>query len=130
MMERRFISVAMALSILTLAVSPVLAAKQVYTLALDQPAPVVSPVTFTATRSVVRNDAKIAWINVYCHDAGHVTIYDTEYPVQWGTFDSLIGHSASFDLTPGSDHCWAALVTSIDYEPRHGDPVLFFRVAP
>lgn len=123
-MRRAILGLGLALAL----ASPAYAAKQVYTLALGQAQPVASPVTFTATRSVARSGPKIEWVNVYCHDDSHVTVYDTELPVSWGTFDSLTGQAGPFDLAPGSDHCWAALVTTIDYEPQQGDPEVYFTV--
>lgn len=121
----RRLSAILALALALTLAGPVMGAKQVYSLALDNGQPVSGPVTFTATRTVTRI-TRTEWVNVYCHDASHATVYDTELPVAWGEFNSLTGHAGPFDLAPGSEHCWAALVTTVDYEPQNGDPEVYF----
>lgn len=113
-----------AFLLIALSASPVFAAKQVYTLSLDQDQPVGASISFTATRTVTRI-TRTEWINVYCHNVEHITIFDTEVPVSWGLSTSRVGR-AEFTLPAGSDHCWGALVTTVDYEPQHGDPRVFF----
>jgi len=125
-MIRTLLAVSLAALIVAL---PASSAKQEFTISLDQAQPVSGDVTFTVTRSSIRkHDPQTQWVAVDCYDALGAETSSSEQPVQWGLWSSLVGHTWPFAVS--GVECYAAVVTTLSYEPQHGDPVVEFSVAP
>lgn len=116
---KRALAASLAAVLFLMCVGYANAAQQRYTLSVEQ---ANGEATFTVTRTRERV-TRTEWLALDCYQ-GWWEVFDTEIPVSWDA--GLVGHAGPLPVS--GDWCEAAVVTTLDYEPQHHDPVVVFDV--